>query len=213
MRGVPLDATGYFAGPLFTDFRIGAHPGILDWYTVLVGVFALVALAGHGANYLIYKTEGEIRERARRLALPLWAALAVLLVPVTAATAHIQPQLFAHLAARPWTGLLVVGITASLIAVFINLRRRAELPAFLASALFLVSMLGVAAAGYFPNCLISTLSSAYNLNTANASAGSLSLHVGLYWWPVALVIAICYFFYLYHSFRGKVELPSEEHEH
>jgi cytochrome d ubiquinol oxidase subunit II len=213
VRGVPLDETGYFVGPLFTDFRIGAHPGILDWYTVLVGVFALVALAGHGATYLIYKTEGVVRERTRRLAMPLWAALAVLLVPVTAATARVQPQLFAHLASRPWTWSLVVGITASLLAVFINLRRRAELPTFLASVVFLVSILGATAAGYFPTCLISTLSPAYSLNTTNGSAGSLSLHVGLFWWPLALVIAVCYFLYLYHAFRGKVEISAEEDEH
>ncbi len=211
LRGVPLDVTGYFTGPLFTDFRVGAHPGILDWYTILVGVFALVALAAHGAAFLIYKTEGMVRERTRRLATPLWTMLAVLLVPITAATARVQPQLYAHLISRPWTILLVISITASLVGVFVGLRRRAELPTFLASALFLVSMLGTAAAGYYPTCLISTLSPAYSLNTANASAGSLSLHVGLYWWPVALFLAVGYFIYLYYSFRGKIDLSADGH--
>src|SRR5271167_5210199 len=37
VRGVPLDATGFFAMPLFTDFQPGAHPGVFDWYTVLAG--------------------------------------------------------------------------------------------------------------------------------------------------------------------------------
>src|SRR5205823_12906150 len=37
VRGVPVDASGYFVGPLFTNFRPGAHPGVLDWYTVLLG--------------------------------------------------------------------------------------------------------------------------------------------------------------------------------
>src|SRR5579885_2965474 len=37
LRGVPLDSGGYFSGPLFTDFRMGPHPGVLDWYTVLIG--------------------------------------------------------------------------------------------------------------------------------------------------------------------------------
>src|SRR6266704_2958457 len=49
VRGVPVDASGYFVGPLFTDFRPGPHPGVLDWYTVLLGLFALGVLAGHGA--------------------------------------------------------------------------------------------------------------------------------------------------------------------
>src|SRR6202171_4533857 len=41
IRGVPLDETGFFAIPLFTDFQPGPQPGIFDWYTTLVGVFTL----------------------------------------------------------------------------------------------------------------------------------------------------------------------------
>jgi cytochrome d ubiquinol oxidase subunit II len=51
VRGVPVDATGTFAIPLFTNFKPGVQPGILDWYTTLVGVFTLCVLAGHGARY------------------------------------------------------------------------------------------------------------------------------------------------------------------
>ena len=50
VRGVPVDRSGYFAMPLFTDFQPGRQPGIFDWYTLLVGVFALLLLAGHGRS-------------------------------------------------------------------------------------------------------------------------------------------------------------------
>src|SRR5215475_14412141 len=49
IRGVPLGADKYFFLPLWTDWRVGPHPGILDWYTVTGGVVALVALTVHGA--------------------------------------------------------------------------------------------------------------------------------------------------------------------
>ena len=49
VRGVPLDASGYFFEPLWTDFRVGKETGILDWYTILVGLAALAALTMHGA--------------------------------------------------------------------------------------------------------------------------------------------------------------------
>src|SRR5215475_1191798 len=45
VRGVPVGETGFFAIPLFTNFLTGEQPGILDWYTILLGVFALCALA------------------------------------------------------------------------------------------------------------------------------------------------------------------------
>jgi cytochrome d ubiquinol oxidase subunit II len=33
VRGGPLDASGYFFEPLWTNFRLGEETGILDWYT------------------------------------------------------------------------------------------------------------------------------------------------------------------------------------
>src|SRR5271157_1151512 len=38
VRGVPFDASGGFFEPLWTNFRPFGQTGILDWYTVLVGV-------------------------------------------------------------------------------------------------------------------------------------------------------------------------------
>src|SRR5437660_1667929 len=49
VRGVPLDATGYFFEPLWTDFQLSSQPGILDWYTVLIWGLALVTLTSHGS--------------------------------------------------------------------------------------------------------------------------------------------------------------------
>jgi cytochrome d ubiquinol oxidase subunit II len=60
IRGVPLNQDGYFFLPLWTDWRVGPDPGILDWYTVIAGVVALVALSIHGALYLALKTEGNL---------------------------------------------------------------------------------------------------------------------------------------------------------
>ena len=68
VRGVPLNPDGYFFEPLWTNWRVGAQNGILDWYTVLCGVVALVTLVIHGSLYLATKTEGELNQRARKVA-------------------------------------------------------------------------------------------------------------------------------------------------
>src|SRR5690242_21928587 len=68
IRGVPLGQDEYFFLPLWTNWLPGAHPGILDWYTVLGGIIAFVALAAHGGLYLAVKTEGELQARARKVA-------------------------------------------------------------------------------------------------------------------------------------------------
>ena len=210
VRGVPLDASGYFVGPLFTDFRPGPHPGVLDWYTVLLGLFSLGVLAGHGALYLVLRTEGPVQERSQRLAGPIWIVTVVVGVLATWATAHVRPQLYASLVSRPWTWLLLAIIITSLVSIFRFRSRRRELPAFLASASFIVGMLGATAAGMFPNILNSTLEPRFTLHAYNATAGALSLRVGLVWWSIAMLLAIGYFVNLYLSIRGKVG-PEEEH--
>src|SRR6478672_8533317 len=91
VRGVPLGPDGYFFEPLWTDFRVGPHPGILDWYTVLTGVLALVTLAVHGAHYLAVKTEGEIQARSRRFAALGWIALVLLTFLSLVASLSIRP--------------------------------------------------------------------------------------------------------------------------
>src|SRR5215510_1018024 len=72
VRGVPLGADGYFFEPLWTNFRVGTNNGILDWYTVLTGLIALVTLTTHGALYIATKTEGDLNRRSRRIARRLW---------------------------------------------------------------------------------------------------------------------------------------------
>ena len=92
IRGVPLQADGYFFLPLWTNFRTGPEPGILDWYTVIGGVIALVALGVHGALYIAVKTEGDLQSRARKAAGSLWIALLLLTVVSLAATVIARPD-------------------------------------------------------------------------------------------------------------------------
>ena len=63
VRGVPLDASGYFFEPLWTNFQLGDEVGILDWYTILVGVFALAAVT--------FKVQPQLRENLTTLPLGL----------------------------------------------------------------------------------------------------------------------------------------------
>ncbi len=83
VRGVPFDASGNFFEPLWTNFIPNGETGILDWYTILIGVTALAVLALHGATWIAYKTEGALNERAVRWASLLWWLVAALTVIVT----------------------------------------------------------------------------------------------------------------------------------
>ena len=103
VRGVPLDRSGEFFLPLWTDFTAGQDSGILDWYTLLIAVAALLALTVHGALWVALKTEGEVQRRARLAAKRVWWALAAGVAwPITLASFRVQPHLKASFAERPW---------------------------------------------------------------------------------------------------------------
>src|ERR1700756_1902526 len=91
VRGVPLDQSGYFFEPLWTNWRLSEATGILDWYTVLVGVCALAALVRHGALGVQMKTAGVVNERAARLVRQAWWGVVLLTVIVTVFTFGVQP--------------------------------------------------------------------------------------------------------------------------
>jgi cytochrome d ubiquinol oxidase subunit II len=206
VRGVPLDATGSFAIPLFTDFRPGVQPGIFDWYTALVGFFTLCVLSGHGALYLVWKTTGPVQARSRVWARKAWLAVLPVLALVTLATAGIQPTLFANLFTRPWSLGFVLLMLGGLLGVFRFLKREQELAAFLSSSAFLLGLMAATMAGNYPHWLRSTLDPAHSMTAANSASESYALQVGIIWWVVGMILAGGYFVYVFRSFRGKVDI-------
>jgi cytochrome d ubiquinol oxidase subunit II len=203
LRGVPLDEEGWFALPLFTDFTAREPVGILDWYTVLVGVFALVALAAHGGLYLAWKTDGRVQERSRRLAAPLWMAVALLWPAVTAASHVVNPDLFPGMRGRPLAWLATAVAAGGIVAVFRRLRDGRDLAAFVGSCAFLLGILGAAAVSYFPVMLRATGDPARSLTAYTAGADELGLRTALGWFAVGFPLAIGYLVVLFRLHRGK----------
>ena len=209
VRGVPLDATGYFTIPLFTTFRVGNPVGILDWYTVLMGVLVLATLTAHGALFLAWKTTGDLYFRCRRAARMLWPAVAVLALLATWATAAVNPAVYRNLPHAPlaWVGLAL--FLGGLAAVFVCLGGDRPLAAFLGSGAFIIGILAATAGCVWPVMLPSTLDPAASLTAYNASAGAGGLRAGLVWWCIGFPIALAYFACLFWLHRGKVTAPEE----
>ena len=206
VRGVPLDSRGEFFLPLWTDFQIGPDPGILDWYTVLVGLFALAALALHGARWLILKTEGEVRERAERVAARRWWAVFAFTAAVTWITFQVQPNIPASFARHPW-GYIFPGLAlAGLAGMWLFARRRQEMKAFLSSCLYIAGMLSSAAFGVFPYVLPSVSDPQLGLTVYNSATARYGLEIGLRWWIPGMMLAGAYHFFVYRHFSGKVRL-------
>ncbi|MCI0625979.1 MAG: cytochrome d ubiquinol oxidase subunit II [Acidobacteria bacterium] len=210
VRGVPIDHTGYFFEPLWTDFLVdGSRTGILDWYTILVGLAALAVLTLHGALWVTMKTEGEVSARSRQCARQAWWAVAALTVLVTWVTFRVQPHVPARLAEQPWGFVFPALALTGLGGMFVFLRGGNEVRAFLSSCAYIVGMLTSVAFGVYPYVLPSSVSPEYALTVHNAKAADYGLQVGLVWWAIGMALASGYFIYTYRHFAGKVRLDEE----
>ncbi|SRR5579883_453147 len=203
IRGVPLNADHYFFAPLWTTFRVGPNPGILDWYTILAALLAVFALALHGALYLNLKTEGAIQTRARWAAFGCWLFVLLLTVIQSVASILIRPELEKnYLLHPPWFVIpFVVAATLMLVPYFLSKSRDAA--AFYASAAYLVAMIMGGAVAIYPQVLPSSGNPQYSLTIYDAAASPTSLRLGLCWWLPGIALAIGYFLLIYRMFRGK----------
>lgn len=204
MRGVPLLPNRYFFEAFWTDFNpFSANPGILDWYTLLIGLMALAVLIAHGAHYIAVKTDGALNLRARRFARRAWLVTIVLTLLSTFATFAVQPQMRVSFVTRPWGFIFPLLALAGLLGMGYFSFKQRDLLAFFSSGAFIAGMLASSAFGLYP-LVLPAVHPPYSLTIYNASASTYGLTVGLIWWSIGMVLAILYFVLTYRLFWGKI---------
>jgi cytochrome bd ubiquinol oxidase subunit II len=209
VRGLPLDTRGNFFEPLWTDFTVGEVTGILDWYTLLVGLTAVAALSVHGCAWLALKTSGDVEARAVRLARPLWWVLALLTSATTAASFAVQPQLLQNLARHPESAVLplAAGVGLGATRYFLG---RSQLRVFLSSSLFVFALVLSAALSIFPHALNARVPGR-ELTLVAAAADPDTLGAMLWWWAPGLALAISYSYLIYARMPTKHAVTDVSH--
>jgi cytochrome d ubiquinol oxidase subunit II len=211
VRGVPIEADGYFFLSLWTNFQPGPDAGIIDWYTVLIGATALAALTIHGALWVALKTDGDLQARCQLVAQRLWFVLLPLFLLISVVSFRVQPMLQRSFLEHPWEAIFPALSTAGFIGVLPLLKHKREFAAFLSTCTFIAGLLCSAAVGLYPNLLPSNVDAARSLTVANASAAAYGLRIGLFWFVPAFALALGYSAFVYRHSAGKVEIPSPGH--
>jgi cytochrome d ubiquinol oxidase subunit II len=190
VRGLPLDESGNYIGGFFA---------LLNPYSLLVGVTGLAMFATHGALYLVLKTEGELRERARGWASRAWMVYLVLfLLSCTwSLIAHQQGSFVLPLLAG-----LVALVAIGAIEAF-N-RAGAGAKAFLASALSIAALFAAVGSTIFPNLVRASNGASLSLSIFNASASQNTLTIMLALALVGMPVVIGYTIFIYRTFSGPV---------
>jgi cytochrome d ubiquinol oxidase subunit II len=209
IRGVPLDEEGAFFEPLWTDFRVGPETGILDWFTLLVGLNSVAALAYHGALWLDWRGDEALRRRVAKIVPALFLALLPLSIATLAASLSVQPLVSEHLSLRPFSALVPIAAIAALAASLPLHRLRKRDQAFLSSALALYAMILGAAASLYPYVLPARRPE-WGLDLYRASSSPASLRLALYWFVPGILLAMGYTAIVYgRLLRGTLSSPPE----
>jgi cytochrome d ubiquinol oxidase subunit II len=158
--GLPLDADGNRVGGAFAAFR---------WDTLLGAVAIAAFSVTHGAAFLALKTSGDLRERARNLALRL---LPVAMVPIVAFLAVVQWR-----EGTLWT-LLAFGVAAvAAVVAWFRLRADRDGQAFAALGVMIAAAAVTMFGSLFPNVLPSTFDVANTLTIADTASSPYTLTV------------------------------------
>jgi cytochrome d ubiquinol oxidase subunit II len=210
VRGVPLQKDGYFFEPLWTTFTVVPESGILDWFTVLMGLVSLSTLTAHGANWVAVKTEGEVQARARTAARRAWIGVLITSIGAGIGTSVIRPGIWNNFIRFPLGFLFpLLGLLGIIGMIYFN-RVSQDFRAFLSSSAFIAGMLGATAFGLYPTLLPASTDPAFSLTVYNSAAQPYALSVGLVWWIIGILMALGYVTYLHLAFKGKVSKPIGE---
>lgn len=179
--------------------------GVLDWFTVLMGIVAAVVLTSHGALWIRYKLSGDLNKRMKKLVNFVWSLQLFLVVVSIAALFALREDPFKNFFQNPLYFIFPLLAFAGLGGIVYFNKNDAEGKAFLSSAIFILGALVSTVMGIFPVLLPSTNSVNPSLTVQSMKATDYGLNVGLYWWLIGIVLVIIYFTTVHRLFWGKLD--------
>lgn len=206
-NGISAHEAHYFFLPLWNPSfsPTAAHLGIIDWFTILLGLVAVVILTIHGANWIIYKTNSDLNNKLRTVIFKLNFVLLALVILSLVVWHVIAPRPFHNFIETPWLWIFPLLTLIGLFGLFLIKTFKKDGTGFIFSSLFILGGFASTAASIFPKLLPSTNTVNPALTIYNVAADEYGLSVGIYWFIIALILLIVYIFIQYRVFKGKMD--------
>ncbi|MFI5756115.1 cytochrome d ubiquinol oxidase subunit II [Streptomyces sp. NPDC051569] len=187
VRGVKIDAHKEYVGDL---------GDLLNPYAILGGLVTLTLFTFHGAVFAALKTVGDIRVRARKLALVLGPVVAA---PVLGFLCWTQAD---HGDGKSLIALIVA--VAALAGAVGAIAARREGWSFALSGVTIVAAVAMLFLTLFPNVMPSSLNPAWNLTVTNASSTPYTLKIMTWCAAIATPVVLLYQGWTYWVFRKRI---------
>lgn len=196
VRGLPLDGGGVYRGGL---------AGLLNPFSIVMGLLTLALAAQQGSSWLVLKTEGAVRARARRTGVASTLVVIVAWFAATDIAWFESNRVFDNFARNPLAWIGPVGAAMALAGMLYAYNRRQEFLAFVLSSVAIAGLAATAGATLYPN-LVPAVDSTRSLTVDNAHSSDTTLTVMLVIALVGMPIVLAYTSFIYWKFKGKVQL-------
>ncbi len=180
----------------------GSFFTLLRPFPLAIGLLGLAAILMQGITYTILKTDGEINETAYGLSGKIYYGYAALFVAALLLSYVFIPDRMNIIPA--WIATAVFAVSMAALKYF--LAAKDEMKAFIFSSLAFISLWGIAGSVQFPVLVNSIEGSSLNITIYNASSGKLTLSVMLGIALVGMPLVIAYTAYVYRVFKGKIKM-------
>jgi cytochrome bd ubiquinol oxidase subunit II len=195
--GLPINSSQNFTGNFFN---------LLTPYGIWTGLTLVGLCLLHGATFLKLKSTDQVRQRARALTGPLgWAAIALVIgfvvwtIVVTGNRDVPDP-------------VQILMVLAVIFAARLAVSENHDGAAFMSSAVAIAAAIGSIFINLYPNVMVSSTNSAYNLTVNNSASGSYALKVMTIVAILFVPLVLAYQGWSFHVFRARVKAPATPHQ-
>ncbi len=207
VNGISTYEKYYFFLPLWNSSFSPTveNPGVIDWFTLTIGLISVVTLAMHGANWVILKTNASINEKLKIVVFKLNIVLLILAFFSLAIWHIINPNPFKNFLDKPYLFIFPTLFFGSVFGLFFVKKFKKESTAFFLSTLIILGGITSTLASMFPVVLPSTNSVNESLTIYNTAATTYGLQVGAVWGLIGITLIMIYFIIQKRLLGGKID--------
>lgn len=206
-NGVAIYEGHHFFLPLWNSgfSPLDQSPGVIDWFTIIIGFISLVTIAIHGANWIILKTNSSINDQLKQYIFKLNILLLILTIISILAWKIINPNALDNFIHKPYLLVFPLLYFTGLIGLFFINKLKKEIYGFLCSTLLILGGICFSLASMFPVILPSTNTVNEPLTIYNTTTTDYGLSVALGWGIIGFILVIVYLIIQRKLTSGKVD--------
>lgn len=205
-NGISAYEAHYFFLPLWdASFNPSTtHPGVIDWFTLTIGVISVVVLTIHGANWVILKTNSSINNKLKLTIFKLNIVLSALTVFSLSIWHIINPSPFKNFLEKPYLIVFPLIYFSGIIGLFF-VKKNKNNTNFIFSTLLVLGGITSSLASMFPVILPSTNTINEPLTIYNTAAAKYGLSVAMSWGIVGFILLFVYMIIQKRLMSGKID--------